>query len=72
MLAFGMVLNEDGRWTWEPFWNENWSLVDKYNDLVKRWNRVVPILQGERARCRPSAGGPAPTKEQPRRGARQG
>jgi hypothetical protein len=37
--AFGMVLTDDGQWTWEPFWKENWELVDKYNDLVKRWNR---------------------------------
>jgi hypothetical protein len=39
--AFGMMLNENGQWTWEPFWKENWELVDKYNDLVKRWNRNV-------------------------------
>ena len=38
-----MVLNDNGQWTWEPFWKENWELVDEYNDLVKRWNRAVPI-----------------------------
>jgi hypothetical protein len=42
--AFGMVLNDNGQWTWEPFWKENWELVDKYNALVKRWNKAVPIL----------------------------
>ena len=20
--AFGMVLNEDGKWTWQPFWDK--------------------------------------------------
>ncbi len=42
--AFGMVLNDNGQWTWEPFWDERSNLIDDYNALVKRWNKAVPIL----------------------------
>jgi transposase len=41
--AFGMVDTGNG-WTWEPFWNEHNRLVDDYIDLVRRWNKVVPLL----------------------------
>jgi hypothetical protein len=44
--AFGMVLNNSNQWTWEPFWKENWELVDKYNELVKLWNRNVAAFAG--------------------------
>ena len=53
--AFGMVLNENGQWTWEPFWKENWELVDKYNELVKRWNRNVAAFAGLQDVGRPLA-----------------
>ena len=33
-----MELTDDNRWTWQPFWDEHDKLVDKHNDLVKRWN----------------------------------
>jgi len=50
-----MVLNENGQWTWEPFWKENWELVDKYNELVKRWNRNVAAFAGLQDVGRPLA-----------------
>jgi uncharacterized protein YjaG (DUF416 family) len=34
----------DGGWSWKPFWDEHWKLVEQYYDLVKRWNKAVPIL----------------------------
>jgi transposase len=39
-VSFGMQLTDDG-WTWKPFWSEYGDLVDRYNDLVKRWKRAV-------------------------------
>ena len=42
-LTLGMEWTDDG-WTWQPFWDEHWKLVDDWNNLVKRWNRVVPII----------------------------
>jgi hypothetical protein len=48
---FGMELTgSDGDsdiWTWKPFWDDHDRLVDKYNDLVKRWNRAVPVINAE-------------------------
>jgi hypothetical protein len=41
--TFGMELVEGG-WTWQPFWDDHWKLVARFGDLVKRWNRAVPIL----------------------------
>lgn len=38
------VLIEAGSWTWKPFWDERAKLVDDYNELVSRWNAVVPIV----------------------------
>ena len=42
--AFDMVLNEDGRWTWDPFIENHHKLVDRYYDLLKRWNRNVAAM----------------------------
>lgn len=42
--AFGMELTDDGKWTWQPFWEEYAKLTETYYDLVKRWNKAVPIL----------------------------
>jgi hypothetical protein len=33
-------------WTWAPFWEERWALIEKYNDLVHRWNKYVPVING--------------------------
>jgi hypothetical protein len=41
--TFDMELTDDG-WSWKPFWDEHWKLVVDWNDLVKRWNKIVPIL----------------------------
>src|SRR6476660_8924173 len=39
--TFDMEMTEDGKWTWQPFWDRHWNLVDRYNDLVRRWNRLI-------------------------------
>jgi hypothetical protein len=44
--AFGMQMTDDGKWTWKPFWQEYKALIDKHNDLVSRWNRFVPLING--------------------------
>ena len=41
--AFDMELTDKG-YSWKPFWDEHWKTIDDWNDLVKRWNRVVPII----------------------------
>jgi hypothetical protein len=41
--TFGMVMTDDGKCTWEPFWDEHNKLIDDYNKMVRDWNRhVVP------------------------------
>ena len=42
--AFGMTQAESGGWTWEPFWNEYKALIDKFNDLVRQWNKYLPVI----------------------------
>ena len=42
--TFEMEMTDDGSWTWEPFWEEHEKLVDDYNDLVRRWNKQVPLI----------------------------
>jgi len=44
--AFGMTQTEDGKWTWEPFWDEHSKLIDDYNALVRDWNKYLPIING--------------------------
>ena len=34
-----MVMNDNGKWTWAPFWDEHNQIIDDYNDLVRRWNK---------------------------------
>jgi hypothetical protein len=43
--TFDMV-EVDGGWTWEPFWQEHNALVDSHNDLVRRWNKYLPLING--------------------------
>jgi hypothetical protein len=45
--AFGMTMTEDGSWTWEPFWDEYNELINDYNDLVRRWNKYLPLINRE-------------------------
>jgi hypothetical protein len=42
--TFDMEMVEGGSWTWKPFWDEHNGLIDDYNDLVRRWNRFVPLI----------------------------
>ncbi len=42
--TFDMEQTADG-WTWKPFWEEHWALIDKYNELVHRWNKLVPLIR---------------------------
>jgi hypothetical protein len=44
--AFGMEPTDTGGWAWKPFWNEHDKMVNDYNDLVKRWNKYVPLING--------------------------
>ena len=42
--AFEMVQDDDGKWSWAPWWDQHNDLVDRYNALVRRWNKAVPRL----------------------------
>jgi hypothetical protein len=42
--TFNMVETESGGWTWEPFWDQHNALVETHNDLVRRWNKFVPVI----------------------------
>jgi hypothetical protein len=44
--TFGMIETDRGGWTWEPFWEERKQLVDRYNDLARRWNKCLPAING--------------------------
>ena len=44
--TFEMQMTDDGAWTWQPWWDEHNELVDNYNDLVRRWNRHLPLING--------------------------
>jgi Helix-turn-helix domain of resolvase len=43
--TFGMEVTDDGSWTWKPFWDEYDALIAKYNELVRKWNKFVPLLR---------------------------
>ena len=45
--SFGMEQTERGTWTWEPFWDEHDQLIADYNDLVRRWNKYLPKINGD-------------------------
>jgi hypothetical protein len=45
--TFEMTRNENGKLTWQPFWDEHWKLIDDYNDLVRRWNKYLPLINHE-------------------------
>jgi uncharacterized coiled-coil protein SlyX len=44
--TFDMVQTKDGHWSWAPFWDERNATIDRLNDLVRRWNKAVPIING--------------------------
>jgi uncharacterized coiled-coil protein SlyX len=44
--TFHMMEDENGKWTWEPFWDERNKIIDDYNDLAHRWNKYLPIING--------------------------
>jgi hypothetical protein len=43
--AFGMVMTDGGLWTWKPFWDEHNKMIDDYNDLVRRYNRLLGFVR---------------------------
>ena len=49
-----MELNDKGEWTWGPWWDRHYDLIDRYNALVRRWNKLVPLVD-ERDIGRPLA-----------------
>jgi hypothetical protein len=44
--TFHMVMTDDGAWTWQPWWNKHNKLVDNYNELVRNWNKYLPLING--------------------------
>jgi lambda repressor-like predicted transcriptional regulator len=42
--TFDMTTTDSGGWTWEPFWDGHNDLVNRFNDLVRRWNKYVPVI----------------------------
>ena len=36
-----MVLDDDGKWTWDPFIKDYNVYTDKYLALLRDWNRFV-------------------------------
>jgi hypothetical protein len=62
--TFGMQMADDGAWTWEPFWDEHHKTIDDYNDLVRDWNKYLPLINGcARPRGRPLAASEAQVAE---------
>ena len=58
--AFGMIMTDDGGWTWGPFIDRHNELVDDYNKLLRDWRKWArayfpnPIgrpLQASEAQC---------------------
>ena len=42
--SFGLTITEDGRWTNKEWWNDHDKLITDYNDLVRRWNKYLPLI----------------------------
>jgi hypothetical protein len=45
--TFDMVEAESGAWTWAPFWEKQEEIIDDYNELVRRWNKYLPRINGD-------------------------
>jgi len=43
--AFNMVMTDDGSWTWQPFWDNYKKTIDDYNNLVRCWNKYLPLIK---------------------------
>jgi hypothetical protein len=43
--TFDTELTDSGSWTWKPFWDQQAALVDKYNELVRRWKKYLPLIR---------------------------
>jgi hypothetical protein len=62
--AFNMVMNEDGKYSWSPFVEQYDKLVDKYADLVRRWNKYITIFNAQNRNVgRPLAASEAQVEE---------
>ena len=44
--TFDMTETESGTWTWKPFWDEHEEVIDDYNELVREWNKALPLING--------------------------
>jgi hypothetical protein len=44
ITTFGIELNDDNCWTWGPYIAAQNALVDKHNDLISRYNKLVGIV----------------------------
>lgn len=42
--TFDMVETERGTWTTAPWWEAHDKLVADFNDLARRWNKFLPLL----------------------------
>lgn len=42
--TFDMEMTDGGARTWKPFWDEYKALFDRYGALVRRWNRLIPLV----------------------------
>jgi hypothetical protein len=60
--TFGLVLDDDGKWTNGEFITEHNALVDKHNDLITRYNKLVGRFNRNIARVNP-VGRPMATSE---------
>jgi hypothetical protein len=46
--AYGLGQTENGGWSNAPFLKEHDDLVAKYNELVREWNKYLPLINGRR------------------------
>jgi DNA repair exonuclease SbcCD ATPase subunit len=44
--SFDMEQTASGNWTWKPFWEEHDKTIDAHNDLVRKWNKYLPVING--------------------------
>jgi hypothetical protein len=41
IAVFGLVLNDDGKWTNSEFLRDHDTLIDRHNDLLRRHNKLI-------------------------------
>src|SRR6516225_8306035 len=44
---FEMTMTDKGTYTWGPWWDNHNKLIDDYNDLVRRWNKYLPLINSD-------------------------